>query len=290
MRPYLAVTASDEAIVRHSLTARDWIAAAAVIVVGVVVASVVRRLVERAAGHEEEEGAAAEAVGRFVGTALAGIALLYALGIIGLRLGPLVGALGIGGLAVAFASQSILANVLSSMILQLRRPFRRGDQVVVAGGEGSLDHINLRTVVLRTYDGERVMVPCAQVLSNPITNHTVLGRRRTSLSIGVGYGADLERALEAILEAVRGVDGVIQRPAPEVRAEEFGESGVTVAIRFWHAPDVDTLWRVRSDVAVAVKRDLDAAGIEIPFPQRVLRFASDNDARPDKERARSSTS
>lgn len=165
----------NEAIVSRSLTAGDWIAAAAVVVVGVILAAVVRRVVERAAGHEEQEeegGAAAEAVGRVVGTALAGVSLLYALGVVGVRLGPLVGALGIGGLALAFAGQSILANLLSSIILQFRRPFRRGDQVAVSGGEGTLDHINLRTGVLRTYDGERVMVPCAQVLSNPIINHT----------------------------------------------------------------------------------------------------------------------
>lgn len=290
MRLPAVVSDSNEAIVSRSLTAGDWIAAGAVVLVGLILATVVRKVVERAAGHEEEEGAAAEVVGRFVGTALVGIALLYALGVIGLRLGPLVGALGIGGLAIAFAGQSILANVLSSMILQLRRPFRRGDQVVVAGGEGSLDHINLRTVVLRTYDGERVMVPCAQVLSNPITNHTALGRRRTTLSVGVSYGADLDDVLSLLLEVLHDVDGVLAKPVPEVRVEEFGESGVAIAVRFWHAPDMATFWRVRSDVAVAIKRALDGAGIEIPFPQRVLRFATDAETGWRHEEARHSSS
>jgi small-conductance mechanosensitive channel len=66
------------------------------------------------------------------------------------------------------------------------------------------------------------------------------------------------------------------RPPPEAWVEEFGESGIDMAIRFWHAPDIATMWRVRSEVAVAAKQALDKAGIEMPFPQRVVRFVDDH--------------
>jgi small conductance mechanosensitive channel len=270
--------ASNDAIVKSSLTTRDWVLAGLIVVVGGVLGAVARRIVERAAGQPDEEEPAAETVGRIVGAVLVAVALIYALGVIGLRLGPLVGALGIGGLAIAFASQSILANVLSSLILQLRRPFHRGDQVTLSGGEGTLEHVNLRTVVLRTFDGERIMVPCAQVLSNPITNHTAHRARRTTLCVDVAYATDLERVLAAIEEVVLATAGVFPRPPPEVRVQEFAESGITIAVRFWHAPDNAAHWQVRSAVAVAVKRALDEAGVSIPFPQRVLRFATDGDA------------
>lgn len=270
---------SNQAVVGHP-TARAWITAGVIVVVGIVVARILRGMVSRAAARAEGHGAAADAVGRFAGLVLAAMAFVYALGVIGVRLGPLVGALGIGGLALAFAGQNILANFLASVILQLRRPFRRGDQVHVADCEGTVDEINFRTVVLRTFDGQRVLVPCAQVLSTPITNHTVLGRRRTTLALSVGYDADLEQARTVLLHAVRGVDGVLERPGPEVWVKSFGESGIDVAVRYWHAPDVSTLWRVRSEVAVAAKRALDGAGIAIPFPQRVLRFVSDREPDP----------
>lgn len=287
----VAAEASDEAIVGGSLTTGDWLLAGAIAAAGVVLATVVRRVVARAAASDEGGGAAAQAVGRFVGLALAAVSFVYALGVVGVRLGPLVGALGIGGIALAFAGQNILANFLASIILQLRHPFRRGDQVTAADCEGTVDDVNFRTVVLRTFDGERVMVPCADVLSNPITNHTTLGRRRTTLSVAVGYGADLDVVRAVLLDAVEALDGVLERPPPEVWVEAFADSGVTVAVRFWHAPDIATLWRVRSDVAVAVKRALDAAGIEIPFPQRVLRFVGDGDrAAPDEQRQSSSSS
>jgi small conductance mechanosensitive channel len=272
----VAAAEANEAIVGQPLTARDWIVAGAIVVTGLVLARIVRGLVARAAGGvEDDEPAAAEAVGRSVGMALAAVSLLYALGVLGVRLGPLVGALGIGGLALAFAGQTILANFLASIILQLRHPFRRGDQVSVADCEGTVDDVNFRTVVLRTFDGERVMVPCAQVLATPITNHTTLGRRRTTVEVSVAYDTDLEQALAVLREALAATDGVLDRPAPEVWVESFADSGINLAVRFWHPPDIATLWRTRSQVAVAVKRALDEDGIRIPFPQRVVRFADD---------------
>jgi len=82
----------------------------------------------------------------------------------------------------------------------------------------------------------------------------------------------LEKAQRLMVEAAKGADGVLAHPSPEAWVEEFGESAVRFAVRFWHAPDQATLWRVRSAVAIEVKRALDAAGIVIPFPQRVVLF------------------
>ena len=269
--------------------AEDWMMAGAIAVVGIVAAQIVRSLVSRAASGDEGPVAAAEAVGRVVGLVLAAVSLLYALNVLGVEFGPLVGTLGIGGLALAFAGQTVLANFLASIILQLRRPFRRGDQITVADCEGTVDDVNFRTVVMRTFDGERVMVPCAQVLATPIVNHTTLGRRRTTVRVSVAYDTDLERALSVLQDALRRADGVLERPAPEVWVESFQDSGIGIAVRFWHAPDIATLWRVRSEAAVAAKRALDHAGISIPFPQRVLRFVTDGEEslgdRPELERS-----
>ena len=271
----LIVAAASSQVVTSSVTASDWLAAGAVIASGVVIGRAVQAVLVRVVHHRDAAQGAAVALGRFVGFLFAAVGLLYGLSVLGVRLGPLVGALGIGGLAVALAGQTILANFLGSIILQLRRPFRLGDQVSTNGCAGTVEDVNFRTVVLRTFDGERVVVPCSQVLANPITNHTTLGRRRTTLSISVSYNTDLRSVRKVLLDAARAADGVLEDPRPEVWVEEFAESGIDIALRFWHAPDIATLWRVRSEVAVAAKEALDSAGIEIPFPQRVLRFADD---------------
>lgn len=274
--PLMVAAASSEAIASGGLTLGDWLAAGAVLASGILLGRAVQAVLVRVVHQGEAAQGAAVALGRFVGFVFAAVGLVYGLSVLGVRLGPLVGALGIGGLAVAFAGQTILANFLGSIILQLRRPFRPGDQVATMGCEGTLEEVNFRTVVLRTFDGERVLVPCSQVLSNPITNYTVLGRRRTTLSVSVSYDTDVRLARKVLLEAISTADGVLDQPRPEVWVEEFADSGVEVALRFWHAPDVATLWRVRSEVAVTAKEALEAAEIEIPFPQRVLRFVDDS--------------
>jgi small-conductance mechanosensitive channel len=266
---------ATQKVVSSNLTWQNWVAAAVILAIAFVAGRVGKVAVCRIIGRPEGEARAVDVIGRFVSSIAIVAGLIYALAALGIRLGALVGALGIGGLAIAFAAQSILANFLASVILQVRRPFRRGDQIATNDCEGTVEDVNFRTVVLRTYGGQRVMVPCADVLGKPIVNHTVAGRRRTTLDVGVAYDSDLDLTRQVLLDAVRRVDGVREQPGPEVWVESLGTSSINVVVRFWHAPDQASLWRVRSAVATAVKRALDEAGIEMPFPQRVLRFADD---------------
>ena len=275
--------AADAKVVPDGLTLVDWIVAGAIVAVGIAAGVLLRSVVGRALSRGDSERAAALMISRIVGWVAVVAALFWSLALLGVRVGPLFGAVGIGGVALAFAAQSILANFLASIILQIRRPFRRGDQIETNDCEGTVEDVDFRVVRLRTFDGERVMVPCAEVLSRPIVNLTTLGRRRTTLEVGVSYGADLEQARSLLLSAVERAEGVLDRPPAEVWVKEFDDSAVTLAVRFWHAPDIASLWRVRSHVAVAVKKALDGAGIEIPFPQRVLSFVTSGAGDPDGE-------
>ncbi|HWH33929.1 MAG TPA: mechanosensitive ion channel family protein [Acidimicrobiales bacterium] len=257
----------------EGLDAGDWITAG-IILLGSVVLS---RLVQQVAARliQRGDGAGGDA-SRFVGRVLAALVVVagfvYALQVLGVGISPVLGALGIGGLALAFAAQTILENVFASVLLQSRRPFRVGDQICTNDIEGTVEDVNFRTVVLRTYDGEKVLVPCSQVLNAPIVNFTAKGTRRTTLPVGVAYDTDLALAQRLLLEAAASVDGVRPEPKVEAWAEAFGESSIDFALRYWHAPDIATLWQVRSGVALAVKAAFDDAGITIPFPQRTLGF------------------
>lgn len=270
----------------QGLTAADWITAAVILAAAIALSRLVKAFTARLVERGDGAGRAARLVGRSVGGLVVVIGFVYALQVLGVRLAPLLGALGIGGLALAFAAQTILENVFASMLLQSRRPFRLGDQIATNEIEGTVEDVNFRTVVLRTYQGEKVLVPCSLVLNAPITNFTVKGTRRTTLEVGVAYGTDLATAQRVLLEALTSVDGVRSQPLPEAWVEQFGESSIDFALRWWHAPDIATLWRVRSAVAMAVKSALDGAGIEIPFPQRTLGFLSvsrDGDGDPPSE-------
>jgi small-conductance mechanosensitive channel len=264
--------AGSHDVVARGLTAFDWGRAGVVLAVGIIVGRVLRTLLARRIRGNDAESTAGVAVARFVSLVVTLGALVYALGIVGVRLGPLLGAIGIGGVAVALAAQSILANLIASVLLQTRRPFRRGDQITSGEHSGRVEDVNFRVVLLRSFDGERVFLPCSKVLDAPIVNHTSTGRRRSCLEIGLAYGTDLAEARKVLHQAAAQAEGVHPRPAPEALVAEFGESSIHFDLLFWHAPDALTTRRVRSAVALAVRAALDEAGIEVPFPQRVVRL------------------
>ncbi|HSM02952.1 MAG TPA: mechanosensitive ion channel family protein [Acidimicrobiia bacterium] len=257
----------------EGLTVQDWITGAVIVGVTIVLAIAVRRLTSRILRRVDMDPGPARLVGRFFAFIVVVAGFVYSLNALEIAIGPVLGALGVGGLALAFALQDIIENLIAGIMLQTRRPFRIGDQVVVGGYEGQIEDVSLRSTLLRTYDGRRVFVPSADVLKNAIENNTAFDRRRTTLLIGVAYDTDLESARRTILEALEGVDAVLTTPEPGAFVETFGGSSIDFAVWFWHRPRIGDLWEARHDAAVAIKRAFDAAGIEIPFPIRTIAFS-----------------
>ena len=259
-----------EGAIGTGLTAQDWITAGVTVVAFIVLGRLARAVVERIVRRTDSEGQIARFVGHLVQNLLALVGLIYALNTLEVRIGPLLGALGITGIAIAFALTAILENVFASVVLKTRRPIRVGDQITSNEVSGTVEEINFRTVVLRSFDGESVVLPSSLVIQDTIVNHTERGTRRTVLTVGVSYRTDLPRAREVILRAVGEVDGVLPTPPPEAWVTTFGESSIDFEVRYWHVPDIASVFRIRSGVAMAIKAAFDAEGIEIPFPQRVV--------------------
>ncbi len=241
----------------------DPVLSGALVFVLVVIATfVVRDALIRALGRGEADRIVGRQVGRFVGLLLFVLGTVYVLSVAGVKLAPLLGALGVGGIAVAFAAQDILQNLVAGLLIQLRRPFRTGDQITSLGFDGTVLDVDLRAVRLLTFDGLDVVLPNAAVLGAPITNHTKTPMRRTTLQIGVAYDTDLDAARRIILGSVGAVAGVETEPPPTVWVEEFADSAITIAAMFWHRSEIAVRWQVRNDVAIAVKRVLDESGVE----------------------------
>ncbi len=256
-----------------SLSLEDWLLAGGLIVGAIILATIGRALTQRAVGARAD-ALVARLLGRLVAFAIFAVGFIYALNRVNVSVAPLLGILGLAGLALAFAFQDILENFIAGILMSLRRPITAGDQITTAGYSGTVEDINLRALELRTYEGERVFVPNGIVWKEPLLNHTTLGSRRTTLGVGVEYNADLDEATRVILEAVHRVEGVTSDPAPEAFVHNFGGSSIDIAVRFWHDPEIAVEWRVRDAVARQVKKALDAAGIGIPFPQHVIHYAN----------------
>jgi small conductance mechanosensitive channel len=251
---------------------RSWWVAAAIAVATGVLAFVVRRGLTRLIDHGEPDRVLGRQLGRMTSIVVVVVGVVWALGVLGVDVGPLIGALGITGIAIAFAAQDVIQNFIAGIIIQIRRPFRVGDQVTTMDFDGTVRDVDLRAVRLTTFDGLDVVLPARDVLGNAIVNHTRTPLRRTTLAVGVRYDTDLELARRVVLEALAGVDGVEAEPEPVAWVREFGDSSIDLDAMFWHRSDIATLYRVRSAAAVAVKAGFDRAGIEIPFPQRVLHW------------------
>lgn len=279
MRATLYQTTPDTSELGETLTtlsgleASDWIWAGSIMVASFLIGFGARRILTRLL-EQRSSTFIARLIGRFVAALIFLIGFVYALNQLGVSIGPLLGLMGLAGLAIALAFQDILENIIAGVLISVRRPFDAGDQISTNGYQGTVEDINLRVTSLVTFDGVRVYVPNASVWSNPIVNYTDRGVRRTTLGVGVSYGTDLDRAQAVILEVVAATDGVVADPAPQALVHEFGDSSINFAVRFWHEPQIATEWAVRDELARALKKRFDADGIEIPFPQRVLHVAT----------------
>ena len=207
------------------------------------------------------------------------IGLSYALTVLGVRVGPLLGALGLGGLVLALALQGVVGNFVSSVILQTRRPYTVGDTVLLDGHIGLVEDIDSRTTQIRGLDGTHIRIPNANVAGATIVNLTRNPVRRSSLAVGVAYETDLQQATEAIYAALKRVPRVLPDPAPTVNLDDFGNSSIGFNVLYWHASDVSTELAARHDLVLAIHREFAAESITIAFPQVVVWSGRD---RPDR--------
>lgn len=177
----------------------------------------------------------------------------------------------IGGLVIAFAAQDTLANFFAGVQILLDRPFREGDRIEIKEEQtwGDVMEIGLRTTKIRTRDNRMVIVPNAVIGTNPVINHSYPDDEyRLLVEVGVAYGSSIDQTKQVIQDAVRHCEGVQDRPV-QVLFLEFGESQLTFHVRYWINHYLETRY-IEDRVNTAIYNALNDAGIEIPFPQRVL--------------------
>jgi len=216
-----------------------------------------------------------------------GLMIAMVIAIPGFTPAKLVGALGIGSVAIGFAFKDIFQNLLSGILLLLSEPFRIGDQIVSGEFEGTVEDIKVRATTIRTYDGRQVVIPNSQLYTSALTVNTAYKRRRLELTVGIGYEDDIRKAKEVILQALEKAETVSKLAEPSVVATEFGASSIDLKVR-WFINDGTQANKVASihEVIVEIKDQLDAAGVNIPFPIRTLDFSDESANELVKEMAK----
>lgn len=196
------------------------------------------------------------------------LAVCSALLELGFNLGVLLGAAGILTVALGFASQTSASNIISGLFLIGEAPFAIGDIIRVGEITGEVLSIDLLSVKLRTFDNLYVRVPNESLIKSNVINLTRFPIRRFDLQVGVAYKEDLE-AVREVLESVATANPIcLDEPKPLFIFQGFGDSALSIQFSVWATREN---WiELRNTIPAEIKRAFDAAGIQIPFPQRSL--------------------
>lgn len=192
---------------------------------------------------------------------------------IGVETTSFVAAIGAAGLAIGLALQGSLANFAGGVLILLFRPFRIGDWIEAQGVAGTVDSIQIFHTVLRTGDNKTIIVPNGNLSNGIITNTNRQPTRKVVFDVGVDYEADLQKAREVLLELAKD-PRVLTDPAPQAVISTLGDSSITVSLRVW--VKTADYWDVMFMFNEQSRDRLKTAGIDIPFPQRVIRVVQES--------------
>lgn len=184
--------------------------------------------------------------------------------------GDILAGLGITSVAIGFAFKDILQNFFAGLLLLWRRPFRVGDQIRVKDFEGTVEEINMRSTRLKTYDGERAILPNGDVYTSSVLVRTAYDKRRLRVVVGIGYPDSIEEARRVIHALLARTEGVLNDPSPWVYATELAGSSVNLTVYFWVESQQANALRVSDRVVTGIKLALDKAGIDMPYPHTVV--------------------
>lgn len=200
------------------------------------------------------------------------VGFLFALSAVGVdltALSVLGGALGVG---LGFGLQKLAANYVSGFVILAERSLRIGDTVRVDNFEGVVADIKTRYTLIRSLTGRESVVPNEKLITERIENLSLADPKvLLTTDVAVSYESDVDRVQQILLEAATGTPRVITDPAPAVRLVRFGPDGLEFTVQFWISDPQNGQLPVKSDVNLRILKGLRAAGIEIPFPQRVVR-------------------
>ncbi|MFH1057930.1 MAG: mechanosensitive ion channel domain-containing protein [Pseudomonadota bacterium] len=244
-----------------------------ILALGLIAARSLTRLVRRLLVRAQADPTLVSFGGNVLHFILVVVVVMAALDRVGFDTTSLIAVLGAASLAVGLALQANLSNLAAGVLILIFRPFRVGDTVEAGGVTGSVNEVSILHTMIKTFDGQMVVMPNAKLTGDKLVNFSAIPTRRVDLVGGVGYGDDIAKA-KAVIGALMAADPrILAEPAPRVDVLNLGESSVDLAVRPW-VVNAD-FWNVRCELLERIKAALDAEGISIPFPQRDVHLVRD---------------
>ena len=235
--------------------------------------AIVKKLIEKSI---EKIGAMDEAIGRVIlniaKTLIWIIAGLIALDLFGFNTASILTVLGAAGLAIGLAMKDSLSNIAAGIMLLILHPYKGGDFIECGSVSGVIKELGLFTTTLQTVDGIFVSVPNSVLFGSPIKNYSHNSTRRADITVGIAYSDNLADGLKVLGEMLNSNERILKDPAPQVVVSDLADSSVNLTLRFWATNQ--NYWDVYWQIKAQLKGVLEGAGLNIPFPQRVVTFAN----------------
>ncbi len=236
-----------------------------IFIVGRLVAKGLVKVIERLLRNAKVDAMLIDFIGSIAKAVLLLFVIIASLDKLGVDTTSLIAMLGAAGLAVGLALQGSLQNFAAGVMLIIFRPFKIGDFVEAGGTTGTVEKITIFNTIILSPDNREVIVPNGAVYGGTITNLSARDTRRIDMVFGIGYGDDIKKAKEILMQAMESDERILKDPAPMVALAELGDSSVNFMVRPW-VKGAD-YWDVKFDLTEHIKLTFDENGISIPFPQ-----------------------
>ena len=254
----------------------NLIMALAILIVGIWLMRLINRIVAKFFDRKDYDPTLESFLQSFIRISLKAILFVLVITQLGVKSTSLVAIIGAAGLAIGLALQGSLSNFAGGVLILLFKPFKVGDFISAQGVDGTVKEISIFTTKLNTFGNQVAIIPNGQLSNNNIINYNAESTRRDKIDVGIGYGSDIKKAKDILLQICADNGHILEEPIPEVYVGELAESSINLSLRFW-APN-DVFWPAHFYVLEELKYRFDAAGIEIPFPQRVVHEANSGQA------------
>lgn len=236
-----------------------------IFVIGKWIANIVTKVVEKLLVKAKVDQVLVDFIGGMVKSVLVLFVIIASLGELGVDTSSLVALIAAAGLAIGLSLQSSLQNFAAGVMLIMFRPFTSGDFVEAAGVAGVVEKISIFNTTIRTGDNKEMIVPNGSIYGGVIVNYSAKDTRRIDMVFGIGYGDDIKKAKQIMLDIMDNDERVLKDPAPLVAVSELADSSVNFVVRPWvNSADY---WAVKFDLTENIKLAFDEASISIPYPQ-----------------------
>ena len=224
--------------------------------------TLIKKMVKRAL-HEKVSAHVSMLINRTINYIFYIILAAYILHLFGISLNALWGAAGIAGVAIGFAAQTCISNLISGLFVLSEKTMKIGDFISVDGVSGTVDSIGLLSIKIHNIDNQMIRIPNSAIINSNFQNNNYFDTRRMNFSVSVAYETDLKSAMQELLKVPEKCPTVLKDPEPKVWFENLGESGIDMILAVWFAPS--DLIQTKNDVFMNIVEVFKNANIEIPY-------------------------